>query len=111
VSYVRREDAELWAKAMSSVERRRQDPMTSVISVRNWQLLSCAAQRPGVRAPNRYYEWAVVNDRVIALVVFEIHKFYVESPKVIGLVDTINGVLRSVRIADTQPPGTTAAGS
>jgi hypothetical protein len=111
MTYIRREDADLWARAMSSVELRRQDPMTTTTTVRDWQILSCATQRPGFRAPNRYYEWTVSNDRVVALVVFEIHKFYVESPKVIGLLDSINGVLRSVRLTDTQPPETTTAGS
>jgi hypothetical protein len=96
---------------MSSVELRRQDPMTMAITVRDWQILSCATQRPGVRSPNRYYEWTVSNDRAVALVVFEIHKFYVDSPKVIGELDTINGVLRSVRMANTQPLEPTNPGS
>ena len=100
ISYIRREDAELWAKAMSSVERRRQDPMSNVTTVRDWQLVSCATQQPGFRAPNRYYEWTVSNDRAVALVVFQVHKFYADSPKVVGLVGTINGILRTVRIAD-----------
>jgi hypothetical protein len=111
VSYIRREDADLWSKAMASVESRRLDPMTSATLVRGWQILSCATQRPGHQAPDRYYEWTVSNERVVALVVFQIHKFYADSPKVSGFVDAINEALRSVRMTDTQPPGTTTAGS
>ena len=82
---------------MAAIDRRVHSPYSNVARFGDWQVVNSATQRPGSWEPNRAYEWIASNDRVAALVVVEIHKYYVDLPKALAFVDTVDKIVRSIR--------------
>ncbi len=106
VRYIRRDDSEIWARAQDAFERRRASPMANVSATGPWRIVSAASQRPGSKAPNCYYEWAIVGSDAAVLAAIEIHKFYAQSPKIVALVQDVDRAMRTIRTTD----GATTAG-
>jgi hypothetical protein len=105
VRYIRRDGSDLWARAEDAFERRRLSPMSNASQIGEWRIVSTASQRPGSKAPNTYYEWAIVGNDGAVLAALEVHKFYAQSPKILALVSDIDRAMHSIRSGDPSTGG------